>query len=323
MPVRIYEISKKLGLENAQVLTRAKELGIQAKVASSQIDKITAEYLENQLCDHPPASTAHTPEPVPVQVPIIQPTSQSERPPGITLQTRDPVVQGLLERILTGEEPFLIEVSRQGQPPLRAHLVTQTPRIVPAPEPKPKQEAAIPIRADLDDRTKYLFKAAYYNARCVSKDEWINMAEYGNALKRQDPTFQPQDFGERTLGGLVRRMMDDFDIKSDGNAPPVYYIRLKAQPVASPQPASPPPPLPQPGAPKHHATGKVHNLKLGFGFIAPDDGGDNLFFHTTEVTGSTIFDLRPGDPVEYEAGVNERGPCAWKVKRLGAGSSEN
>src|SRR5437868_10105898 len=50
MPVRIYDISKKLGLENKQVLAKAKELGIAAaRVASSSLDKITAEYLEQQL----------------------------------------------------------------------------------------------------------------------------------------------------------------------------------------------------------------------------------------------------------------------------------
>ncbi len=50
MPVRIYEIAKKLGVENKDVLAKAKELGIAgAKVASSSLDKITAEYLEQQL----------------------------------------------------------------------------------------------------------------------------------------------------------------------------------------------------------------------------------------------------------------------------------
>src|SRR6266850_1230516 len=50
MPVRIYDISKKLGLENKEVLAKAKELGIAgARVASSSLDKITAEYLEQQL----------------------------------------------------------------------------------------------------------------------------------------------------------------------------------------------------------------------------------------------------------------------------------
>src|SRR5215472_6249708 len=79
MPVRIYDISKKLGLENKEVLAKAKELGIAAaRVASSSLDKITAEYLEDQLKQaHPelnataapptstvsPATPAATPEP--------------------------------------------------------------------------------------------------------------------------------------------------------------------------------------------------------------------------------------------------------------------
>src|SRR5580692_8857156 len=65
MPVRIYDISKKLGLENKEVLTKAKELGIAAaRVASSSLDKITAEYLEQQLVlaypDRKAAATAPT-----------------------------------------------------------------------------------------------------------------------------------------------------------------------------------------------------------------------------------------------------------------------
>ena len=70
MPVRIYDISKKLHLENKEVLSKAKELGIAAaRVASSSLDKITAEYLEDQLkLDHPEltAPPPLPPEPEPV-----------------------------------------------------------------------------------------------------------------------------------------------------------------------------------------------------------------------------------------------------------------
>jgi translation initiation factor IF-2 len=83
MPVRIYDISKKLGLENKEVLAKAKELGIAAaRVASSSLDKITAEYLEDKLKEaHPEiaaataaaASAAAAPAPVAVQsVPAVQ-----------------------------------------------------------------------------------------------------------------------------------------------------------------------------------------------------------------------------------------------------------
>ena len=55
MPVRIYDISKKLGLENKAILAKAKALGITAaKVPSSSLDKISAEFLEEELFkDHP------------------------------------------------------------------------------------------------------------------------------------------------------------------------------------------------------------------------------------------------------------------------------
>jgi translation initiation factor IF-2 len=50
MPVRIYDIAKKYGIASKEVLARAKDLNITgARVPSSSLDKITAEYLEQQL----------------------------------------------------------------------------------------------------------------------------------------------------------------------------------------------------------------------------------------------------------------------------------
>ena len=68
MPVRIYEIAKKFGIESKEVIAKAKELGIAgAKVPSSSLDKITAEYLEGFFQTakphvEPPPPTA--PEPI-------------------------------------------------------------------------------------------------------------------------------------------------------------------------------------------------------------------------------------------------------------------
>ena len=69
MPVRIYDIAKKLGIESKEVISKAKELGItNAKVASSSLDKITGEYLEDELRKiYPPA-----PPPAPA-APEVQP----------------------------------------------------------------------------------------------------------------------------------------------------------------------------------------------------------------------------------------------------------
>ena len=58
MPVRIYDIAKKLGIESKEVLAKAKELGIAAKVPSSSLDKITGEYLGTAIGRQPAAQPA-------------------------------------------------------------------------------------------------------------------------------------------------------------------------------------------------------------------------------------------------------------------------
>ena len=85
MPVRIYEIAKKIGIPSKEVLAKAKELGIaNAKVASSTLDKITAEYLEEQIAGKPePEAPAEEPqaaaEPVIITAPVEEVASQEAR----------------------------------------------------------------------------------------------------------------------------------------------------------------------------------------------------------------------------------------------------
>jgi hypothetical protein len=68
MPVRIYDICKKLGLEHKEVLAKAKQIGIAAaKVPSSSLDKITAEWLEEELIKtHPEVAARLAPKPPPI-----------------------------------------------------------------------------------------------------------------------------------------------------------------------------------------------------------------------------------------------------------------
>ena len=81
MPVRIYDISKKLGLENKDVLAKAKELGITAaRVPSSSLDKITAEYLENELTGGKPIAAATSPAPPAEPEKIILVTAPPPKP---------------------------------------------------------------------------------------------------------------------------------------------------------------------------------------------------------------------------------------------------
>src|SRR5260221_11057761 len=82
MPVRIYDIAKKLGIESKDVIAKAKVLGISAaKVPSSSLDKITAEYLEEQLGGAAPAPATTPAPPVRFAEPIVITAPQEFRPP--------------------------------------------------------------------------------------------------------------------------------------------------------------------------------------------------------------------------------------------------
>jgi CspA family cold shock protein len=56
---------------------------------------------------------------------------------------------------------------------------------------------------------------------------------------------------------------------------------------------------------------KFFNPTKGFGFITPEEGGDDLFVHVTSVEGQQV--LEEGQAVEYEIGEGKRGPMAVNV----------
>ena len=69
-------------------------------------------------------------------------------------------------------------------------------------------------------------------------------------------------------------------------------------------------------------TGHVANLLDSFGFIAPVGGGENIFFHASDLSGMRFRELQPGDRVTYVASFNDRGPCARRVEMAGAWQEE-
>lgn len=63
-------------------------------------------------------------------------------------------------------------------------------------------------------------------------------------------------------------------------------------------------------------TGSVKTMnEKGFGFITPDDGGKDLFFHQTGLVGVNFDELKPGDKVSYDSEESEKGPRATNVQR--------
>ncbi|TMB20839.1 MAG: cold shock domain-containing protein [Deltaproteobacteria bacterium] len=53
----------------------------------------------------------------------------------------------------------------------------------------------------------------------------------------------------------------------------------------------------------------------GFGFITPDDGSDDVFFHRSRLAPRVPFeDLREGDQVVFQTRPGEKGPQAFDVR---------
>jgi translation initiation factor IF-2 len=135
MPVRIYDIAKKYGLENKEILTKAKSLGIAAaKVPSSSLDKISAEWLEGELVkDRPdlaakfaPPQVVETPKPPPVEekIQIIsapppppQPEVKTEIAPSPVVEKPKPVLPPQPTGPRVGEKVGFIQLPTRPQPP--------------------------------------------------------------------------------------------------------------------------------------------------------------------------------------------------------------
>jgi translation initiation factor IF-2 len=130
MPVRIYDISKKLGLENKEILAKARALGIAAaKVPSSSLDKISAEFLEEELFkEHPELArkfsappVVEAPKPPPVEEKVVLITAPPP-PPEPEIKPEPPVVEKKAENGEAAAPP---------PPP-----VVEEPKL-PPPPPKP------------------------------------------------------------------------------------------------------------------------------------------------------------------------------------------
>jgi len=67
------------------------------------------------------------------------------------------------------------------------------------------------------------------------------------------------------------------------------------------------------------ATGTVKwfNNEKGYGFITPDEAGEDLFVHFSAIAGSGFKSLDEGAKVSFEVTQGEKGPQATDVQLSG------
>jgi CspA family cold shock protein len=65
-----------------------------------------------------------------------------------------------------------------------------------------------------------------------------------------------------------------------------------------------------------HGSVKWFNSEKGFGFIAQDGGGPDVFVHYSEIQGNGFRSLEEGQRVEFEIGQGPKGPQAQGVRAV-------
>ena len=105
-------------------------------------------------------------------------------------------------------------------------------------------------------------------------------------------------------------------------APPTRPASQSASAPAQPPARAPEPfepPRREPGVDSSKAAGRVKFFKpeKGFGFIIPDDGGDDIFVGKDTVQAAGIDRLSEGDRVRYTPGPGAKGLEAKTIERIG------
>ena len=144
MPRRIYDISKKLGLDNKVIIAKAQSLNITtAKVASSSIDNISADYLEEELIkDHPevaarlaPKPVVEKPKPVVEEKIVVIHAPEPEPEPVVEIQPEPIVEEEIVAEVASAPAAEISEPAQIAVPPPAPKVVIPAAPIVP---PRPQ-----------------------------------------------------------------------------------------------------------------------------------------------------------------------------------------
>ncbi len=71
---------------------------------------------------------------------------------------------------------------------------------------------------------------------------------------------------------------------------------------------------PAPSGPEQHGTVKWYNTSKGFGFIAPEDGGKDVFVHASALRRAGLVELAEGQRVSIQITQGQKGPEAASIR---------
>jgi len=132
-----------------------------------------------------------------------------------------------------------------------------------------------------------------------ANDRWVNLARIGLELKRKNASFTHQKYGYAKLSDMLDEMAK-IELRYDSYEKNIALARTVAESDESEK--------------KECLTGVIDNIQNGYGFIRPDTGSGNVFFHSSKVVDGSFTDLTAGDPVSYNMYDTDRGKSADHVR---------
>ncbi len=131
-------------------------------------------------------------------------------------------------------------------------------------------------------------------------DRWVNLANIGLSLKKKDSTFSHAKYGYSKLAEMLDEI-PQIELKYDNFEKTIALARTTAGNA--------------PERPVDTLRGVINNIKEGYGFIKPDNGNENIFFHSSKLKNINFWELCIGDRVTYSTYNTDRGLNAENIEK--------
>ncbi len=131
-------------------------------------------------------------------------------------------------------------------------------------------------------------------------DRWVNLAAIGLALKKKDSNFTHTKYGYRKLADMLHAI-PQLELKYDNYEKTVALTRTRTGEAVKDA--------------GNLLEGTICNIKEGYGFIRPNEGHENIFFHHSKLLQIELWELNTGDEVSFSVYNTDRGLSAENVQK--------